>query len=235
MAGPHIFDDIIAITGHRDYPDRGALYSGLDRLHAREYYIGGARGVDTDALNYLADTQPGSIRHVIIPNRLSDQPLSVQADIRENATIIRELGNSGSDRYMIRNQYMVDRSQSLSAFTDGRTSGGTHNTIQYARLKGKPVTLHDLTEYKEPFPSSADLNEHRHWAEEIARSKTNETSIKIPFLGMLKINQNMLPSDFLAPLSLVPHSSLTSFFNDFLDFKTDTGLSWRADFPTEKE
>lgn len=140
-------DEIIAIAGHRDYPDRAALYRGLDGLRARQYYFGGARGVDSDALEYLSRTQPGSIRTVVVPNRVIDQPLSSRAIIKQHATEVIELNNAGADRYMIRNRYMVDHSTRVHAFYDFRGSGGTFNTIEYARSKGKLGVVNSLSEY----------------------------------------------------------------------------------------
>jgi len=80
---------------------------------------------------------------VVVPNRLIDQPAITRAVTRQNATQIIELKNTGLDRFQLRNQYMVDKSTSVRAFYDGRQSGGTYNTIQYARSQGKPVLIWD--------------------------------------------------------------------------------------------
>lgn len=141
------YADIIAITGHRDYPDRAALYSGLDQMSAKQYYFGGARGIDSDALAHIARTQPGSIRTVVVPNRLIDQPASAQNIIKQHATNVIELRNTGPDRYMIRNKYMVDKSTKTHAFYDYRGRGGTYNTIEYAHSKGKLGKVHSLREF----------------------------------------------------------------------------------------
>lgn len=131
----------IAFTGNRDYSDRAALYQGLDDLKADRYYFGGARGADTDALEYISKTQPLSERIVVVPNRLEDQPAAAQAVIREHASFVIELKNEGSGRFQARNMYMVDRADQVVAFTDGRESGGTYNTIQYAKSQGKTVEI----------------------------------------------------------------------------------------------
>lgn len=140
-------NDIIAITGHRDYPDRAALYRGLDQVQAKHYYFGGARGTDSDALEYISRTQPGSIRTVVVPNRVIDQPASARAIIKQHATEVIELRNTGPDRYMIRNRFMVDHSTRTHAFYDYRGRGGTFNTIEYARSQNKLGRVYSLREF----------------------------------------------------------------------------------------
>lgn len=43
--------------------------------------------------------------------------------------------------YFVRNRYMVDESSRVIAVYDGRVSGGTVYTMQYARTKGKVVQV----------------------------------------------------------------------------------------------
>lgn len=143
MPGP-VYEDIIAITGHRDFSDIGAVYRGLDQLRAREYVFGGARGLDTEALKYLARTQADRLRTVVVANRVVDQPQVAREAIRRFATRIVELRNTGPDRFMIRNRYMVDYATHLRAFYDGRLRGGTYRTLQYARRLLKPFSITDL-------------------------------------------------------------------------------------------
>lgn len=141
--------DIIAISGHRDYPDRASFLRGLDNLRAREYVFGGARGADSDALEYIARTQPRSMRTVVVPNRAIDQPLSARTITSQHATRVIELHNTGAGRFQIRNRAMVDRSTHLRAFYDFRGSGGTLNTINYARSSGKSFDTWNLRRYNE--------------------------------------------------------------------------------------
>jgi len=133
--------DIIAITGHRDFSDTGALYRGLDNTFSREYMFGGARGADKVSLEYLARTQPGALRTVVVPNRLVDQPASARVSIGKYSTKVIELRNTGVNRYQLRNRFMVDNSNAVRAFYDGRGSGGTYNTINYAQSKGVNVKV----------------------------------------------------------------------------------------------
>lgn len=163
--------DVIAITGHRVYPDPANLYRGLDRLNAREYYFGGARGVDTDALNYISRTQPGSVRTVVVPNRVIDQPFISQEAIRLHATRVIELRNTGSDRYMIRNRFMVDKSTHLRAFYDFRGRGGTYNTIEYARSRGTNFDVYPLNGFNKNDVMNMSEKGFRTWTGMIRRYK----------------------------------------------------------------
>lgn len=177
--------DVVTITGHRIYPDRAALYSGLDEMGARQYYFGGARGVDSDALEYLAKTQPGSIRTVVVPNTVSSQPLSAQAVIKKYATDVIELRNTGPDRFMIRNRFMVDHSTRVKAFYDFRGHGGTYNTIEYAKLSGKQFTIQPLIDYDYESYSKMPRNEFVTWTKNMKANNVNLSSIKGLLLHMI--------------------------------------------------
>jgi len=145
MSEEDYFPGIIAISGHRDYGDPAVLYRSLDRLNARSYMFGGARGIDTDALTYIAQTQPGSIRTVVVPNTMGDQPIEARFAIKNYATEVIELKNTGSDRYFIRNRYLVNNCDRLEAFYDLRGRGGTFQTIKYARSMGKDLNVNLLS------------------------------------------------------------------------------------------
>ena len=49
------------------------------------------------------------------------------------------------DCMMKRNEYMVDNADLVAAFYSGEKSGGTYNTIRYAKRKNKPVLSFDLS------------------------------------------------------------------------------------------
>ena len=178
MPGEIITAGTITISGHRDYPDRAGLFRGLDRLRADTYILGGARGADTDALEYLSRTQPGSNRTVVVPNRVQDQSVLSRESISQNATKVIELKNVGSDRFKIRNRFMVDSSDKLAAFYDGRGSGGTFNTIQYAQSKGVPVEIIQLVEMNEAAVLSLEMDEFNEWLDECGRAKVPQACVK---------------------------------------------------------
>jgi len=182
---PDVETGIVAISGHRVYPDRAALYRGLDTMRARHYYFGGARGVDTDALEYLGKTQPGSVRTVVVPNRLIDQPVATRAITKRYASNIVELKNSGANRFMIRNRFMVDKAHKLNAFYDFRGRGGTYNTIEYAKTKGKLGVVNPLRNFNfNEFKGMSKTRFHT-TIKQMKGYKMNLSSIKMIIVRMI--------------------------------------------------
>lgn len=196
MSVVHEFFDSIAITGNRDYADPAALYRGIDRIGARQYYFGGARGVDTDALKYIHQTQPEAIRTVVVPNTLADQPVAARAAIKQHATNIIELKNSGTNRYQLRNKYMVDRADKTVGFYDYRGRGGTHQTINYAESKGKLHQVNPLVKFDEREIMSRTPVEQRKWIENMRRLKTELRAIKGIILRLISERLAMTVSDY---------------------------------------
>jgi len=188
-------EDVIAISGHRVYPDRAALYRGLDGLKAREYILGGARGIDSDALEYLSRTQPKSIRTVVVPNRAIDQPHYARQITSRNATRVIELKNTGTDRFMVRNRFMVDRAKHLRAFYDFRGHGGTYNTIQYARSKGVPVSISHMIETDVSKLHNLSEREFRNWIGSVRSSGTHLSAAKGIIMGFFQKNKGYIPAD----------------------------------------
>jgi len=189
-------DEIITITGHRIYPDRASLYQGLDRIHAKQYYFGGARGIDSDALEYLARTQTASIKTVVVPNRVIDQTFSSREIMRLYADEIIELKNTGPERYMIRNKFMVDRSTRVEAFYDFRGHGGTFNTIRYSEATGKPFKVNPLVEFR--FNDYMNMSEisFRNWVKMMKRLHVNVSAVKGIILSYIQNILNTTVHDF---------------------------------------
>lgn len=206
-------NETIAITGHRIYPDRAALYRGLDQLDASRYLFGGAKGVDSDALEYIAKTQPNSIRTVVVPNRLIDQPKSAQVAIAKYANNIVELRNSGNNRYFIRNRYLVDHSNRTVAFYDFRNKGGTFRTIQYARTKGKLGRVFPLREFSFNEFSRMSKNRFHRWLREMKSLKVNVSSIKTIVFQMIFQVFGMTVQTFFESLGYVGLRTIESFFH----------------------
>ena len=212
MSVPFTTSDIIAISGHRDYPDPGALYKGLDNLRAREYIFGGARGADTDALRYLSRTQPGSIRTVVVPNTLTDQPASTIPITQQNATRVIELRNPGPDRYYIRNRYMVDHSTHLRAFYDGRGRGGTYQSMNYAKSVGKPFDVWPLNPYDLNdviAKSPADFNK---FFLQMRSNRINLSAVKGIFVHYIKEIRGIPISAFLSEVGFPGATSIESIW-----------------------
>lgn len=209
------FEDeyIIAITGHRDYPDRAALYRGIDRMKADHYYFGGARGVDSDALEYISRTQPNAVRTVVVPNRLADQPIQARIITKRYAHNVIELRNTGANRYMIRNQYMVDRSTKVQAFYDFRGSGGTHNTIEYARLKGKDFTVQPCVRYERAEYEKMSRSEFGSFVQKMKHFKVNLSTIKALIIHMVTKIFHMTMQAFIESIGYVGLRSLEAYWS----------------------
>lgn len=204
--------DRIAISGHRVYPDRSALLKGLNSIHAREYTFGGALGVDTDALEHIAKTQPRAVRTVVVPNRVADQPRLARHAIRKYSTRVIELRNTGPDRYMIRNRFMVDRSNRLSAFYDFRGRGGTYNTIEYARKTGKPFTTFPLKKYDTEQFRAMSREDFNKWTGTMKRFKVPLRAIKNLIIDILSEIYMIKVSEFLAGLGYPGAKTLEQFW-----------------------
>lgn len=178
--------DSITITGHRVYPDRAALYRGLDRISARQYFLGGAQGVDNDALKYLSESQPGALKTVVVPNRVIDQPLLSRVAIEKYATRVVELRNTEPGRYAIRNRFMVDQSKKTVGFYDFRGRGGTFQTINYALNKGKLLEVNPLVEFDVGKILARSPGQQLNWIKRMKNFKTNLSGVKGIILQIMK-------------------------------------------------
>ena len=180
--------DVIAISGHRDYPDPGSFYRGLDNMRAREYVFGGARGADTDALNYLARTQPNATRTVVVPNRVMDQPYTARAAIKLHGQNVIELKNSGFNRYQLRNEFMVNRANHTRAFYDFRGRGGTYNTIQYCKSNNKSYDIWSVEKIDQSEIMKKSKAEFDSWMERNRFMKVKPSSVKGFAIAFIKQN-----------------------------------------------
>lgn len=204
--------DVIAISGHRDYPDRASLYRGLDNLRAREYVFGGARGVDSDALEHLSKTQPRSVRTVVVPNRLSDQPASTRAITNKHATRIIELRNKGAGRFQARNKVMVNRSTHLRAFYDFRGRGGTYNTINYAKSRGKSFDVWPMRQYNEQEIMKKSPEEFNSWFKKMRGFRVNLSAVKVLIIQYIMRILHMTVQAFIEQLGYVGVKTLEAIW-----------------------
>ena len=109
------------------------------------FYVGGAVGIDTMSLDWLAE-HSRSVLTVVVPCTVADQPATAAAAIRRwnDAGRIADVvelraGRLGTDAYHARNRWMVDRSGMVIGFPQAEVrSGGTWYTIDYAADQGKP-------------------------------------------------------------------------------------------------
>lgn len=117
------------------------------------FYVGGAVGIDTAALDWLAQHTQANLT-VVVPCTVADQP-AVAADsitrwsLRNRLAEIVELGADALDTlaYHARNRWMVDHSGFVIAFLSGeflsgeQSTSGTWYTVGYASDQGKPRLL----------------------------------------------------------------------------------------------
>lgn len=212
MSAPFTTSDIIAISGHRDFPDPGSLYRGLDNLRAREYIFGGARGTDTQALEYLSRTQPASVRTVVVPNTLGDQPASTIPVTQHNASRVIELHNTGSDRFFIRNRYMVDHSTHLRAFYDGRGRGGTFQSMNYAKSIGRSYDVWPLNSYDLNEVLSMSKGNFNNFFLKMRANRINLSSVKGIFIRYIKDIRQVPVSSFLSEVGFPGYKSIESMW-----------------------
>jgi predicted Rossmann fold nucleotide-binding protein DprA/Smf involved in DNA uptake len=126
---PSLFDDFL-----RPFADPGA-----------HFYLGGALGIDTAALHWLAEQAQAALT-VVVPCTVTDQPPAASEAIRHwqgrgRLTDVVELRarTLGTDAYHARNRWMVDRSGLVIGFPRGTESAsGTWQTVNYAAAQGKP-------------------------------------------------------------------------------------------------
>ncbi|MBI2060355.1 MAG: hypothetical protein HYT87_11350 [Nitrospirae bacterium] len=145
----------VAFTGRRDAGPGvreviGKIVAEEISLHAPvELLFGGASGADTIALDEAAKViaeLPSEKRTrlvVILPGRLPDQPHDARAVIEQHADEIHQLKLRPCfpSSYRKRNQVLVDRSDRVVAFWDGREKGGTHMTMALARKMGRDLRV----------------------------------------------------------------------------------------------
>ena len=118
-----------------------ALDAGYDT-----FYCGGAKGFDLFAAEILLSFKNEyDFRLVtVLPYRAQASSFSDEWRVKYFAALCASHETVLlSEEYHVRcfaerNQYMVDRSELVIAFCDGK-SGGTLNTIRYARRNGKAV------------------------------------------------------------------------------------------------
>jgi predicted Rossmann fold nucleotide-binding protein DprA/Smf involved in DNA uptake len=134
-------------TGHRELSWFGGLFGtylapwATDDAH---FYIGGAIGIDSLSLLWLAGHSKSRIT-IVAPGTVAQQPAEARQAIercRDRITEITELGTDElrTPAYHARNRYMVDRAQMVIGFPVEGSEGtsGTWQTINYAASQGKP-------------------------------------------------------------------------------------------------
>lgn len=143
------------VTGHREIPMnrlayvelelRKAIMAAVDDGYTR-FINGGAAGVDLLFAAIVAELKEQGHHlylEVALPyadrKKNKDQSFQRMLATCDFVKVITEHYNRGC--YFVRNRYMVDESSRIIAVYDGRESGGTVYTMQYAYDSGKPVRV----------------------------------------------------------------------------------------------
>lgn len=143
----------VTITGTRSISEEtesrlGVLFADYVRPFAdpgARFFLGGAAGIDTFALHWLAEHTTATLI-VVVPCTVADQP-SVAGDAiaRWNTRgRIAEVVELKADKlvtaaYHARNRWMVDRSDLVIGFPRGADQvSGTWYTVNYAADHAKP-------------------------------------------------------------------------------------------------
>lgn len=149
----HAMARTVTITGSRCTDHRSpehfqklfSLYLAPFAQRDSHFYIGGAVGIDTLTLSWLAANTRCSIT-VVVPCTVEAQPQEASQAIRlwdtkRRLTEVVELGapQLGSAAYHARNRWMVDHSEFVVGFPlDNDQSSGTWYTLNYAAGQDKP-------------------------------------------------------------------------------------------------
>lgn len=139
----------VAITGtrnvgHRQPTEYAQLFADyLGPFANSHFYIGGAKGIDSLALLWLAGDTEAQLT-IVVPGRLDQQPAEARQAIARCRDRIKEVVELKavelrSPAYHERNRYMVDRSSMVIGFPHGdEPQSGTWQTLNYCAQLGRP-------------------------------------------------------------------------------------------------
>ncbi|GAA0906338.1 hypothetical protein GCM10009574_098610 [Streptomyces asiaticus] len=134
-------------TGHRDLDSYAELFTNYLAPFAvpeTRFYIGGAKGIDSLSLLWLAGNSDAQIT-IVVPGTVRQQPAEARQAItrsRDRITEVVELGAEEelrSPAFHARNRWMVDRSDMVIGFPLGGPQGtsGTWQTLNYGAEQEK--------------------------------------------------------------------------------------------------
>ena len=152
-----LYTKACCVTGHRDISE--SMVSKITRLLQdeivqayrdgyRKFYSGMATGVDLIFVEILSKYKAVSKLDIFIEAVLPYRG----AMNKRNAHFQRLVGCCDAVRvlseqyygkrvYLERNKYMFDNSQKVIAVYDGRVTGGTYFTIEYAQMNNKDLRI----------------------------------------------------------------------------------------------
>ncbi|WP_016905225.1 MULTISPECIES: hypothetical protein [Streptomyces] len=134
-------------TGHRKptwYTDLFAKYLGPFARSGAHFYIGGAKGIDSLTLLWLAEKSEGRIT-IVAPGTIAEQPAEARQAIAGCCGRIDGVVELGAHplrtpAFHARNRWMVDRSDMVVGFPLEGPEGnsGTWQTLNYCAYQSKP-------------------------------------------------------------------------------------------------
>ena len=136
-----IIPGAITITGSRELEREVCMplfETHLTQRTAKQktWFIGGARGLDTWALEWLLNL--GEFCWAVVPFTAAEQPRAVRTVLTKATKVIELRLPKSKGAYIQRNHYMVDRSSMVIGFWSGK-KGGTTATLEYAIKVGKEI------------------------------------------------------------------------------------------------
>ncbi|MFE7277478.1 hypothetical protein [Streptomyces sp. NPDC057623] len=132
-------------TGHRSLDEYARLFADYLGPFAQDahFYIGGAKGIDSLSLLWLAGNTAADIT-VVTPGTVDQQPAEARQAIARTRERIKEVVELSAPElktpaYHARNRWIVDRSHMTIGFPHGDDpSSGTWQTLNYTADQGKP-------------------------------------------------------------------------------------------------
>lgn len=131
----------VAITGSRDV-DRETARRLFEQhlsplLHqGRTWLVGGARGIDQWAMEWLRENN--EICWAVVPYTMREQPKWVQPWLEQIDRVVELQLPRRKSATAFRNRYMVELSQIVFGFWSGK-GGGTVKTLRHALRKQREV------------------------------------------------------------------------------------------------
>ena len=131
----------IAVTGSQDVDRHTARDLFEQHLSSylrqgRTWLIGGARGIDQWAIEWLLDQR--EVCWAVVPYTRAKRPKWLQSLYDEMDRVVELQLPKRKTAYAIRNRYMVDQSGIVIGFRTGK-GGGTLATLKYALRKQREV------------------------------------------------------------------------------------------------
>lgn len=146
ILGPAVTITGTRSTEHRElgwYAGLFATYLGPFADDAGHFHIGGAKGIDSLALWWLAENAKSRIT-IVVPGTVTQQPTEARQAIDQCRERIDEVVELGAEElrtpvYYARNRWMVDRSELVIGFPkeDAPSTSGVWQTLDHGAESGK--------------------------------------------------------------------------------------------------